>query len=42
MTEFGWGLSETHVVLIDEDGQMKQDFGSRLDMDMLHNYLGSS
>ena len=39
MTEFGWGLEETHVVLVDEDGQMEHDFGGLLDMDTLDAYL---
>ena len=39
MTEFGWGLEETHVVLVDADSQMQHDCGGYFDMNALNAYL---
>jgi hypothetical protein len=39
LTEFGWGITETMMVLVDDGGQMVHDFGAHLDMEVLDTVL---
>ncbi len=41
LTEFGWGISETTMVLVDSDGELIHDFGRQLDMQHLQSLIQS-